>query len=110
MVDRGEVWFKISADTPTQIPKGLKFPSEGATKVETKIPSTLPSGNYLLRVEHIALHAAAQEGGAQIYIQCAQLKVEGGSSGGKAPGPLVKFPGAYSKTDPGIKFQLYWPL
>jgi hypothetical protein len=79
----------------------------GAATVSTKIPASLPSGNYLLRVEHIALHGAGSEGGAQIYIQCAQLKVTGGGKG--TPSPKVAFPGAYSKTDPGIKFQLYYP-
>jgi hypothetical protein len=80
---------------------------EGSQTVSTKIPKSLPSGNYLLRVEHIALHGAGSENGAQIYIQCAQLKVTGGGTG--SPSPKVSFPGAYSKTDPGIKFQLYYP-
>jgi hypothetical protein len=75
--------------------------------VTTKLPASLPNGNYLLRVEHIALHGAANDNGAQIYIQCAQLKVSGGGNGN--PSPKVAFPGAYSKADPGIKFQLYWP-
>jgi hypothetical protein len=62
----------------------------------------------LLRAEHIALHGAGSVGGAQLYISCAQISVSGGS-GTINTGSLVSFPGAYSPTDPGILFQLYWP-
>ena len=68
------------------------------------MPKALPDGEYLLRVEQIALHQAAQAGGAQFYVACAQIKVSGGGSG--TPGPLVAFPGAYSASDPGIKINL----
>lgn len=63
------------------------------------------SGQYLLRAEHIALHVAGSVGGAQFYISCAQINVVGGGSG--SPSPLVKLPGAYSATDPGILVNIY---
>lgn len=65
----------------------------------------MPSGEYLLRIEHIALHGASSVNGAQLYISCAQLSVTGGGSG--TPGPLVSFPGAYKNTDPGLKVNIY---
>ena len=61
---------------------------------------------YLLRAELIALHAASNYPGAQLYMECAQINVTGG---GTASPATVSFPGAYKATDPGIKFQLYWP-
>lgn len=82
--------------------------STGKTQVNVPLPKALPSGDYLLRVEHIALHSAGSAGGAQFYLSCAQLKVENGGSG--SPGPLVAFPGAYSPTDPGIKINIYYPV
>lgn len=69
------------------------------------IPKNTPSGDYLLRIEHIALHQASNLNGAQFYISCAQITVTGGGSG--TPGPLVSFPGAYKNTDPGIKVNIY---
>jgi hypothetical protein len=72
-----------------------------------RLPSSLPSGEYLIRVEHIALHGAYGQGGAQFYIACGQINVTGGGNG--RPGPLVSFPGAYSPTDPGILFDMYKP-
>lgn len=69
------------------------------------IPKNTPSGDYLLRIEHIALHQASNVNGAQFYISCAQITVTGGGSG--SPGPLVSFPGAYKATDPGIKVNIY---
>jgi hypothetical protein len=81
----------------------------GKTEVSVKIPSCIAPGDYLLRVEHIALHSASTVGGAQFYLACAQLTVTGGT-GTLNTGELVAFPGAYSATDPGILFQLYWPI
>jgi hypothetical protein len=73
--------------------------------VPVTIPKSLPDGEYLLRVEHIALHMASQQNGAQFYLACSQIKITGGGSG--SPGPLVSFPGAYSGSDPGIKVDIY---
>ncbi|KAJ1303523.1 hypothetical protein OPQ81_011708 [Rhizoctonia solani] len=67
-------------------------------------PSDLPAGNYLIRAEVIALHVASSVGGAQLYMSCYQINVTGGGSASPA---TVKFPGAYSPTDPGILFDLY---
>ncbi|KAG8833266.1 hypothetical protein FRC17_011041 [Serendipita sp. 399] len=96
----GNVWFKIGQTGATFSNGAMSWPSSGLTSVTITIPSSLPSGEYLLRVEHIALHGAGSAGGSQHYISCAQLKVTGGGSGN--PGPLVSFPGAYSPQDPGI--------
>lgn len=71
------------------------------------LPASLPNGEYLVRVEHIAVHVAYALNGAQFYIACAQINVTGGGNG--TPGPLVSFPGAYSPTDPGILFNMYSP-
>ena len=73
------------------------------TQVSFTVPKKVPSGNYLVRVESIALHLAQNVGGAQIYISCGQITVTGGGDG--TPGPLVAFPGAYKASDPG----LIWP-
>ncbi|KAL3431712.1 glycoside hydrolase [Aspergillus tetrazonus] len=104
----GQVWFKIYEDGPTVTDDGLTWPSNGATTVNFTIPSSLPDGDYLLRVEHIALHGAGTEGGAQFYLSCGQVSVTGGGNGD--PAPLVAFPGAYDPTDPGILINIYWPV
>ncbi|KAL1842267.1 hypothetical protein VTJ49DRAFT_5652 [Mycothermus thermophilus] len=106
---KGAVWFKIFQDGPSGLgTSSLVWPSFGKKEVSVQIPSCVADGEYLLRVEHIALHSAASVGGAQLYISCAQIKVTGGT-GTLNPGQLVSFPGAYKPTDPGILFQLYWP-
>ncbi|KAL4803373.1 glycoside hydrolase [Aspergillus unguis] len=104
----GKVWFKIYEDGPKVTDDGLDWPSEGATKVNFTIPKTLPDGDYLFRVEHIALHGAQTEGGAQFYLSCGQVSVTGGGNGD--PSPLVAFPGAYTPTDPGIMLNIYYPV
>ncbi|KAJ4286236.1 hypothetical protein N0V90_013270 [Kalmusia sp. IMI 367209] len=99
---------KIFEQGPTIAAGGLTWPSQGKSQVTVPIPKSLPSGEYLFRVEHIALHSAGSAGGAQFYISCAQIKVTGGGSG--SPSPLVSFPGAYKATDPGIMINIYYPV
>jgi hypothetical protein len=69
------------------------------------IPACIAPGQYLLRGELIALHAASSQGGAQFYMECAQINITGASAS-KTPA-TVSFPGAYKATDPGILFNLY---
>ena len=80
----------------------------GDTNVSFTIPAATPSGDYLFRVEHIALHSASTAGGAQFYLSCGQITVTGGGSG--TPAPLVAFPGAYKATDPGLLIDIYYPV
>jgi hypothetical protein len=67
-----------------------------------QIPSNLQAGNYMVRHEIIALHLATTMGGAEFYPSCSQLVVGGSQTGAPKQSDLVKFPGAYSDTDPGI--------
>ena len=39
-------------------------------KMDLKIPSDIPAGDYLLRAEVVALHVAGQPSGAQFYMSC----------------------------------------
>ena len=66
------------------------------------LPEDLASGAYLLRHEIIALHLASEEGGAEFYAGCVQLKVDGDQTGTPTDDELVSFPGAYSDEDKGI--------
>ncbi|KAF3182334.1 hypothetical protein TWF225_004188 [Orbilia oligospora] len=106
----GTVWFKVHEDQPANTSNGIWWP-EDITEVYVKIPRCLPDGEYLLRVEHIALHNAYQTGGAQFFLGCAQLNVTGGWVGAtpSTPPTLVSFPGAYNATDPGIKLNIWAP-
>ncbi|GME25965.1 Glycoside hydrolase family 61 [Neofusicoccum parvum] len=105
----GLSWFKIYAD-------GLDGASgtwavdkliDNKGKVDFTIPKCIPAGNYLLRVEIIALHGASTYPGAQLYMECAQINVSGGTGTSVPSG--VSFPGAYKTDDPGIVFNLYYP-
>lgn len=105
----GLSWFKIYAD-------GLEGSSgtwavdkliTNKGKVDFSIPKCIPAGQYLLRVELIALHGAGSYPGAQLYMECAQINVTG-STGSSVPSG-VSFPGAYKTNDPGIVFNLYYP-
>jgi hypothetical protein len=73
----GSVWFKIYAEKANVANGQLTWNSLNAATASVTIPKNTPSGEYLLRVEHIALHSASTINGAQIYISCAQVKVTG---------------------------------
>jgi len=102
----GSTWFKIWEWAPTySSTTGLVFASENIQQFTFTIPKSLPSGQYLLRGEQIALHLAETFGGAQFYIGCAQLNVINGGSG--KPSPTVAFPGVYTGNEPGILINIY---
>ncbi|KAJ6576023.1 glycoside hydrolase [Mycena vulgaris] len=106
----GSAWFKIyQISAVTDGGTTITFPATGMSQVTFTIPSATPSGQYLIRIEHIALHSASYYGGAQFYIACAQVQVTNGGSG--TPGPLVSFPGAYtSHTQTTYSMNMYYPI
>ncbi|QRV72247.1 glycoside hydrolase family 6 protein [Ceratobasidium sp. AG-Ba] len=106
----GANWFKIYELGATFNP--FKFLSEGKahslppcqSTFNFKIPSSIPAGEYLLRIEQIGLHVA---GAPQWYISCAQLKITGG---GSANPSKVSIPGYVSASDPGLTVNIYNPV
>jgi hypothetical protein len=104
----GNVWFKISEEPAIVTSSSISWASAGKKQVSVTLPKSLPSGEYLLRVEHVALHTAGSANGAQFYLSCAQINVQNGGSG--SPSPLVSFPGAYKNTDAGILVNIYYPI
>lgn len=62
------------------------------------IPSCIPPGDYLLRIQSLGIHNPWPAGIPQFYISCAQITVTGG---GSANPSTVLIPGAFKETDPG---------
>ncbi|KAF5023041.1 hypothetical protein F66182_4925 [Fusarium sp. NRRL 66182] len=107
-------WFKVYSMTTKEVTEeGLQWANymgngqNGISNFTFTLPEDLPAGTYLMRGEHIGLHGAGQKNGAQYYIGCAQLTVEGNGAG--KPSPVVSFPGAYTGEEPGLLLSLYWP-
>ncbi|KAG7285605.1 hypothetical protein NEMBOFW57_010234 [Staphylotrichum longicolle] len=103
----GAVWFKVYHEQPN-FGSQLTWSSNGKSSFSVPIPRCIKSGYYLLRAEHIGLHAAGSSGGAQFYISCAQIGVTGGGS--TDPPNKVAFPGAYKASDPGILININYPV
>ncbi|KAH7311296.1 glycoside hydrolase [Stachybotrys elegans] len=68
------------------------------------IPSSTAPGQYVLRHEIIALHAAGNQNGAQFYPQCINVEVTSGGSTRPSGTPATSF---YRSNDPGVLFNLY---
>ncbi|KAF9690818.1 hypothetical protein EKO04_011017 [Ascochyta lentis] len=114
--DGSSEFFKVYENTWKKAPGstqgdndywGTKDLNYNCGKLDFTIPEDIAPGDYLLRAEAIALHAASASGGAQHYVTCYQLTVTGD---GTATPTGVKFPEAYSKTGPGLGFSIYAPL
>jgi hypothetical protein len=106
--DGSTPWFQVAELGPSFSSGAIGFPSQDRDSFTFTIPKSLPSGDYLLRAENIAIHAASSANGAQFYISCAQITVTGGGSG--TPGPTISLPGGYKATDPGLLINIYHPI
>lgn len=101
----GAVWFKIAQFGLAAEAVSLRGPwmqasmltGVDATGVPVTIPKNLRPGRYLIRHEVINLQSNAGDG-AQFYVECAQLNVEG--TGERLPGQdfMVRLPGTYKSS------------
>lgn len=69
-----------------------------------RIPENIASGNYVLRHEIIALHNALEQGGAQNYPQCFNLRITG--DGSDTPAGYLGTE-LYDAEDSGILVNIY---
>ncbi|KAK3366771.1 glycoside hydrolase family 61 protein [Lasiosphaeria ovina] len=96
-------WFKIYDWGPSFSGGSATWNMAGSYSYN--IPSCLANGDYLLRIQSLAIHNPWPAGIPQFYVSCAQITVTGGGSA--APGPTVLIPGAFKDTDPGYTVNIY---
>jgi hypothetical protein len=98
----GNDWFKLSStgliDAASFTWASDKLIADGLSWTAT-VPSNIKAGNYLMRMEMLALHSSGQP---QLYPTCTQLKVTGGGDGVPAASELVSIPGVYKQGDPAL--------
>lgn len=101
-------WFKIYELGPQDFGSdGITWGVTDKSNFTFTLPKEVPSGQYLVRIEHIGVHGAGEWGGAEIFFNCAQIEIESDSTA--TPGPTVKIPGVYDGYEPGILFYMYRP-
>ncbi|KAJ7588560.1 glycosyl hydrolase family 61-domain-containing protein [Mycena floridula] len=98
----GANWFKIAEWGASFNP--FTFVDYNAAQLTTTIPSDVPAGEYLARIEQVALHVP---GAPQWYISCAQIQITGG---GSANPSKVSIPGYVAANDPGLTVNIYDPV
>ncbi|KAL5385168.1 hypothetical protein DPSP01_004978 [Paraphaeosphaeria sporulosa] len=84
----------------------VKWATYRAQTFNFKLPAETPAGEYLLRAEGLAIHAAQKSKGAQFYVACAQIKVMGNGTG--LPAPTIRIPGEYTENSTGILIPMIW--
>ncbi|KIJ41444.1 lytic polysaccharide monooxygenase [Sphaerobolus stellatus SS14] len=83
----------------------LSFPAQGINRVTFTIPPNLPDGQYLVRLENIALHLAGTWRHRVLHILCPDQRRRRTSD----PQPKVAFPGAYTGYEHSILISIYPP-
>ncbi|KAK1783335.1 glycosyl hydrolase family 61-domain-containing protein [Copromyces sp. CBS 386.78] len=101
----GSGWFKIQEDGYNNGQWGTSTVISNGGFQYIDIPACIPNGQYLLRAEMIALHAASSAAGAQLYMECAQINIVGGT--GTASPSTYSIPGIYEANDPGLLINIY---
>lgn len=103
----GAKWFKIAEDSFDTSSRKWGVDNMVANKGWSyfTMPSCIAPGQYLLKIDLLALHSAKTAGGAQFYTSCGQIRV--GGTGSFSPSTTVSFPGAYSTSDGGILINIY---
>ncbi|KAJ8104825.1 hypothetical protein ONZ43_g7672 [Nemania bipapillata] len=96
-------WFKIKDFGPTFNGGSATWPLQQTYSYT--IPQCVENGEYLLRIQSLAIHNPWPAGIPQFYISCAQVKVTGGSGSANPTSALI--PGAFKETDPGYTANIY---
>lgn len=95
----------------------IEWATHRARTFNFRLPEELQAGEYLVRAEGLALHAAHKPNCAQFYVACAQIRVlsaagteEGAAAreGGGVPGPTIRFPGGYQWDSGGVLIPEFW--
>lgn len=90
----GDGWFKIQESGYEGGVWATDNVINNEGRHEIQIPDCIEPGQYLLRAEMIALHAASSYPGAQLYMECAQIEIVG--SDGSASPQTYSIPGIYA--------------
>ncbi|KAF6745796.1 glycosyl hydrolase family 61-domain-containing protein [Ephemerocybe angulata] len=105
----GTSWFKIDEFSVDQTTWSFaaydSWYAWGKSELFTTIPADTQSGEYLLRIEHIALHDIDVV--PELYVSCAQIRIIDGGSG--SPPNLVSIPGYIASNDPGLIADIHDP-
>lgn len=104
--DGSGAWFKIKDFGPSGSGGSASWPMTGSYTFS--LPTCIPNGEYLLRIQSLAIHNPWPAGIPQFYISCAQISVTGGTAS-SIPGPTALIPGAFKDTDPGYTLNIYSP-
>ncbi|KAK4466169.1 family 61 putative glycoside hydrolase, partial [Cladorrhinum samala] len=105
----GSGWFKIYHSGYSQSAKA--WSAETLIKnnglLTTDLPSSLPSGDYLLRTEVLALQNYPE---TQFFVNCAQLRIASGTAATAASIPsdkTVSIPGHVKADDKGLTYNIF---
>jgi hypothetical protein len=101
--DGSGAWFKIKDMGPTFSGGSSSWPM--TLTYQVTLPVCIPNGEYLLRIQSMAIHNPYPAALPQFYISCAQISLNGGGS--VTPGNTVSIPGAFKNTDPGYTANIY---
>lgn len=102
----GDGWFKIWDSTYDDGKWCTEKMIENNGHISVNVPEDIAGGNYLVRTELLALHAAQDSPpDPQFYVGCAQVFVE--STGTAKPATVDIGEGFYDLDMPGLTYNIY---
>ncbi|KAF5324080.1 hypothetical protein D9619_011224 [Psilocybe cf. subviscida] len=99
----GQNWFKI-AEWGAKSFNPMIFSSYEQTDFTTTIPATTLPGQYLARIESLALHLGT--GVPEIFVSCGQIKITNDGTA-KQPSNKVSIPGYIAADDKDLTMNIY---
>lgn len=99
----GKHWFKI--DEWGAVYNPFTFKCFRKSRLVTTIPKDTPPGEYLIRIEHLAMHRLYPEA----FVSCAQINITRGGTG-TPPGIAIPGPEYITSRDSRINVNIYWPV
>ncbi|KAE9966367.1 hypothetical protein EG328_008982 [Venturia inaequalis] len=103
--DGSTKWFKIKEIGPSFSSKGGDWKEAMQDDFEVQIPKCIPAGEYLMRIEQIAIHVPGIP--PQFHVACAQLGVFGIGKELPPDSHLVKIPEVHSKGHEGFTVNIF---
>ena len=97
----GNGWFKIQEGGYKNGKWATNEVIDNKGNQVIQISKCIANGQYLLRAEMVALHGARSTNGAQLYMECAQLNITGGT--GTASPTTYSIPGIYKVKRPDVR-------
>ncbi|KIW02156.1 uncharacterized protein PV09_06640 [Verruconis gallopava] len=103
--DGSTEWFKILDIGPKFTKRGGDWRHIQQSEFNVTVPPCLATGQYLMRIQHIAIHVPGGE--PQFHVACAQMMVIGTGVDMPPKAYMVRIPEVFTRDHPGFNQNIF---